>query len=223
MAETTVNDFVTVESKKSKNTKKANPYRKIALCKHWMQNKECAFGENCDFAHGEDQLVKVQRMCFNWDNYGKCKTNCRFLHPMVCKVFAESGQCDRTYCSDIHPKKTCREYPDCEYGSKCRFFHPRPPKVEVTEAVESDPPQAAEFPSLTTEPIVRFVPVTPETYAKIVASKKVVYTASEWADAMGQFSQETLAEAADEANEEKSSWSDMCEDEDEDDDEAESD
>ena len=39
-----------------KNIATPNEFYKITLCKHWQQQGECPFGDNCHFAHGSEQL-----------------------------------------------------------------------------------------------------------------------------------------------------------------------
>lgn len=40
---------------------KPNEFYKVSLCKHFMQQGECPFGDGCHFAHGEHELKKFPR------------------------------------------------------------------------------------------------------------------------------------------------------------------
>ena len=35
---------------------------KTELCKRWMENKECPYGDSCAFAHGEEELKKKKHV-----------------------------------------------------------------------------------------------------------------------------------------------------------------
>lgn len=42
--------------KRSKSTLQQNDNFKVTLCTHWLLNGTCPFGDECHFAHGEDQI-----------------------------------------------------------------------------------------------------------------------------------------------------------------------
>ncbi len=39
-----------------KKRKGANDNYKVSLCNHWLLNGTCHFGEECHFAHGEEEI-----------------------------------------------------------------------------------------------------------------------------------------------------------------------
>lgn len=41
---------------KKRKTHQPNQYYKITLCKHWLENGTCPYGEECHYAHGEAEL-----------------------------------------------------------------------------------------------------------------------------------------------------------------------
>lgn len=44
---------------KKRKTHQPNQFYKITLCKHWLENGSCDFGEECHYAHGEADLRSV--------------------------------------------------------------------------------------------------------------------------------------------------------------------
>jgi hypothetical protein len=44
------------ESAKRRKTQPVNEFFKIAICKHWEKLGSCPFGDECHFAHGEQEL-----------------------------------------------------------------------------------------------------------------------------------------------------------------------
>ncbi|PPQ66103.1 hypothetical protein CVT26_010904 [Gymnopilus dilepis] len=62
----------------SANNRKLGLY-KTELCRSWEEKGSCRYGAKCQFAHGEDELRKVQR-------HPKYKTE-------ICKTFWVSGSC----------------------------------------------------------------------------------------------------------------------------------
>ena len=69
-----------------------NNLYKTELCKHFMDNGHCRYGNKCQFAHGETELRGVLR-------HPKYKTT-------PCKVFAATGKCSYGHrCRFIHEAK----------------------------------------------------------------------------------------------------------------------
>ncbi|KAH9922008.1 uncharacterized protein BXZ73DRAFT_91698 [Epithele typhae] len=62
----------------SANNRKLGLY-KTELCRSWEEKGSCRYGQKCQFAHGEDELRKVQR-------HPKYKTE-------ICRTFWVSGSC----------------------------------------------------------------------------------------------------------------------------------
>lgn len=62
----------------SANNRKLNLY-KTELCRSWEEKGTCRYGPKCQFAHGEDELKRVQR-------HPKYKTE-------ICRTFWLSGSC----------------------------------------------------------------------------------------------------------------------------------
>uniref|UniRef100_A0AC35U7U5 C3H1-type domain-containing protein n=1 Tax=Rhabditophanes sp. KR3021 TaxID=114890 RepID=A0AC35U7U5_9BILA len=67
---------------------------KTVMCQAWLENKNCSFGENCRFAHGETELRPI-------------KANQRYNNKYRTKL------CDRYTNGGI-----------CPYGDRCLFIHP---------------------------------------------------------------------------------------------------
>jgi len=75
--------------KPEKSEKPVNPLRKTILCDKFQQNGECPYGDACDFAHGEADLLPVPKrkaiQC-RFDLMGGCRNpNCDYRHdkPLV--------------------------------------------------------------------------------------------------------------------------------------------
>ncbi|KAI6179104.1 hypothetical protein M3Y98_00574500 [Aphelenchoides besseyi] len=75
---------------------------KTVMCQAWLESTMCSFGENCKFAHGEQELRPVR---FQQRNNHKYKTK----------------MCDKYTTTGI-----------CPYGSRCLFIHPQPTNVTTT-------------------------------------------------------------------------------------------
>ena len=73
-------DFINKNKKKSGETKDFRTKWKTEICHYWEMNNYCKYGENCAFAHGENEL-KNRKMSFNY------KTK-------PCKQFFENGFCN---------------------------------------------------------------------------------------------------------------------------------
>ena len=96
---------------------------KTEICKNWMCGK-CDFGDRCNFAHGESELVSVTRFipCKNWTKYGRCPygDKCHFEHVDNVDQSTEGSSSDDDCC-------------------------PRDPKVEKEEELETiEIPQTVE-------------------------------------------------------------------------------
>ncbi|CEM16678.1 unnamed protein product [Vitrella brassicaformis CCMP3155] len=92
-----------------------------ALCKYWTLRHRCPHGDDCSFAHGEDELrpltrlIKV-RLCPSFMETGECSMGrrCWFAH-------GEQELQDRTKKID----RLCKFHREgfCNQGSRCRFIH----------------------------------------------------------------------------------------------------
>jgi len=69
---------------------------KTVMCQAWLESMKCTFGENCKFAHGEQELRPAKTQI---RNHLKYKTK-------LCEKYTTSGI--------------------CPYGSRCLFIHPAP-------------------------------------------------------------------------------------------------
>jgi len=70
---------------------KQNLY-KTELCKSWIENGSCRYGDKCQFAHGPDELRPIYRhpkykteICKTFSNFGTCPygKRCRFVHSPI--------------------------------------------------------------------------------------------------------------------------------------------
>ena len=79
------------KKKKSGDTKDFRTKWKTEICHYWEMNNFCKYGDNCAFAHGENEL-KNRKMSFNY------KTK-------LCKQFFENGYCNYgSRCQFSHKK-----------------------------------------------------------------------------------------------------------------------
>ena len=79
------------KKKKSGDTKDFRTKWKTEICHYWEMNNYCKYGDNCAFAHGENEL-KNRKMSFNY------KTK-------LCKQFFENGYCNYgSRCQFSHKK-----------------------------------------------------------------------------------------------------------------------
>jgi len=73
---------------------------KTVMCQAWLESMKCTFGENCKFAHGEQDLRPAK---IPIRHHPKYKTK-------ACEKYTKSGI--------------------CPYGSRCLFIHPEAPTQE---------------------------------------------------------------------------------------------
>lgn len=68
---------------KDPNSLRAKKY-KTRLCQFWAKNRNCHQGENCNFAHSEDELPATWKtsLCQNFEMKGSCMRgdNCGYAH-----------------------------------------------------------------------------------------------------------------------------------------------
>ena len=83
--------------KKSGDTKDFRTKWKTEICHYWEMNGYCKYGDNCAFAHGENEL-KNRKMSFNY------KTK-------PCKQFLELGYCSYgSRCQFSHKKENEKNF-----------------------------------------------------------------------------------------------------------------
>ena len=78
--------------------------KKTELCRNWESGRDCSFGKNCAYAHGEEELItKVHvpdnyktKLCNQFHEEGYCPygTRCQFLHLKIQKNIANFGYSD---------------------------------------------------------------------------------------------------------------------------------
>ena len=122
-----------------------SPNYKTTLCFYYINNKQCARGNYCSFAHETNELRKTISIpsfyCVNFLN-GKCKkNNCNLRHTRpICNEFKMTNNCrlgnncpflhDNTNV-DVNVKKYYKtvicnnmiKYNYCKYGDNCLFIH----------------------------------------------------------------------------------------------------
>lgn len=105
------------------NTEKK--YYKLKLCNFYERHGKCTKGDNCNYAHGEDELKDFKKECINGL---KCfKKDCLFLHPD-----------NWNYENNI---RVCEYYLNgyCVNENNCNFKHINENiKVEEIEEVENN-------------------------------------------------------------------------------------
>lgn len=75
-----------------------SPLLKVDLCRFYVQGR-CLRGENCTFAHGEDELqarpdLRCTSPCFKFWTSSKCKDDCKFSHSLE----SLRGKCKKSIC-----------------------------------------------------------------------------------------------------------------------------
>lgn len=84
----------------------SNPRYKTSLCKNFLSDKGCQYGNKCQFAHGESELRKLdnnsyqQPMSKPMQQFQKTIMNYKIVK---CKNYEKDGK--------------------CKYGSQCSFAH----------------------------------------------------------------------------------------------------
>ena len=62
---------------------------KTLLCQHWQKNVHCSQGDQCTFAHGNEELLERVKqpdykttLCLKWKKKGRCHLggSCTFAH-----------------------------------------------------------------------------------------------------------------------------------------------
>ena len=85
------------KKKKSGDTKDFRTKWKTEICHYWEMNNYCKYGDNCAFAHGENEL-KNRKLSFNY------KTK-------PCKQFFELGYCSYgSRCQFSHKKENDKSF-----------------------------------------------------------------------------------------------------------------
>ena len=86
-----------------------NPRYKTSLCKNFLTESGCQYGEKCQFAHGKDELRPVQNIPQQSDvpqmknPFTQLQKNMMNFKSVKCKNFEKEGQ--------------------CKYGDRCTFAH----------------------------------------------------------------------------------------------------
>ena len=86
-----------------------NPRYKTSLCKNFLTESGCQYGEKCQFAHGKDELRPVQSIPQQTavpqmkNPFTQLQKNMMNFKIVKCKNFENEGQ--------------------CKYGDRCTFAH----------------------------------------------------------------------------------------------------
>lgn len=109
----------------SANNRKLGLY-KTELCRSWEEKGTCRYGTKCQFAHGEDELRKVQR------------------HPKVRHIFLKlSLNLELTIFVAQYKTEICRTFwvsGSCPYGKRCCFIHTELPASGAPPGADGAPP-----------------------------------------------------------------------------------
>ena len=113
--ETNESDNTKENSEKSFNGKKTGDSTdfkkkwKTEKCHYWEMYGECKFGDNCAFAHGDQELKQKTNLNVNY------KTK-------PCKQFFEEGYCNYgTRCQFSHKKEVYEDYHHIEHEKKINY------------------------------------------------------------------------------------------------------
>lgn len=87
---------------------------KTQLCRHWEMSRECSLGSMCSFAHGLQELRKVNDPMPAYfpgrNNVGALFSNYK---TQICRNFLETGSCKfENYCCYAHGKEQLRSLTD---------------------------------------------------------------------------------------------------------------
>ena len=85
-----------------------NPRYKTSLCKNFLTESGCQYGEKCQFAHGKDELRPIQSIPQSAvsqmkNPFTQLQKNMMNFKIVKCKNFEKEGQ--------------------CKYGDSCTFAH----------------------------------------------------------------------------------------------------
>merc|ERR1719219_2969771 len=115
-----------------------SPQFKTILCKNFEDTGKCDFAFRCQFAHGEPELRTVTQNYLQLSQQtGKREVRGVRSPPVqtaqkreLCKVWLQTGNCSRLYCSAAHcldeltKLQLCRNMRErgyCPYGSTCQM------------------------------------------------------------------------------------------------------
>lgn len=111
---------------------------KTDLCENFEKYGKCKYGNNCQFAHGMEELRKKKVpksyktvLCDNWVRYGKCRygSKCKFIHN---KAIINDTMKEKIKTNNKYKTKTCKYYlqkKPCPFGENCGFIHPPKKKI----------------------------------------------------------------------------------------------
>ena len=128
----------------SANNRKLGLY-KTELCRSWEEKGSCRYGAKCQFAHGEEELRKVQRhpkVCRPFLCIAKVSLTCDLLEPVQNRDMQSRWSSGRPkYCrNSLSFAQTFWVSGSCPYGKRCCFIHTELPASGAPPGADGAPP-----------------------------------------------------------------------------------
>ena len=107
----------------------SNPRYKTALCKNYIQNHSCPYGDKCQFAHGEQELrsfnAQPQNMMYSLGMNPKNQNNMLNYKIVKCKNWEKDKSCKYgAHCTFAHGDEEIRNKADNLYQMQPMMFQP---------------------------------------------------------------------------------------------------
>ena len=108
------------------NKSHGNPRYKTVLCKKFMVNQSCPYGDKCQFAHGEQELRplnnQAQNMMYTMNMNSKNQNNMLNYKIVKCKNWEKDKTCKYgIHCTYAHGEEELRNKADNLYQMNPTF------------------------------------------------------------------------------------------------------
>ena len=121
----------------------SNPRYKTALCKNYIQNHSCPYGDKCQFAHGEQELrsfnAQPQNMMYSLGMNQKNQNNMLNYKIVKCKNWEKDKSCKYgAHCTYAHGEEELRNKADNLYQMNPGFplmmpFIANPQNIDMSQ------------------------------------------------------------------------------------------
>eukprot|EP00667_Euglena_gracilis_P025178 EG_transcript_29375 len=124
---------------------------KTKLCSSWVERGSCVYEENCQFAHGKEDLRSPvfgddkakTKLCEQWSTYGSCSYEhvCRFAHGEheLRPLPSRSREKERKRRKTVDGREVCRDWlkGQCK-RDPCKYHHSDAPSASATDLLPPD-------------------------------------------------------------------------------------